>query len=147
MPRNPLSVLLWVRHRAVEQARLSVAGCLKAEADASDKISALDEAARRGRQAAGSGDGSFPFLDIAARSRDLARTRRSALAAHLAAAESRTIEARNRLVRERRSAEAVERLISERLAAAREQAGKAEQHALDDVARASRPRDGRARNA
>jgi flagellar biosynthesis chaperone FliJ len=143
MSRKPLSVLLALRQRAVEQARLAVAACLRAEHDAAERLAALDDAERRGRQAASAADEHLSFLDMTARSRDLGRSKRSSLAVRCAAAENRTTDARARLATERTSTEAVALLISERLAAEGEQAAKLEQHALDDIARESRARDRR----
>jgi len=139
MARDPLRVLLTVRQQTADQARQALAECLKLEAALVDAIRAIDQAAQRELQEAERSwhRGGMPDLFAAWRKR--AQLDRRAAVAALAAAESRTAEARAVLASARSGARVVEQLIEQRAAAARATAAEREQHALDDIARARRP--------
>ena len=64
MARDALQLLLSIRQRSVDEAHQALTLCLKAEAGVQDKISALDEAARRDHLAARNSAERVPFLDM-----------------------------------------------------------------------------------
>lgn len=145
MARDSLAILRTVRRRSVEEARYALGACLAAEAAVTERIQAIDDAARRDRAASQAVDGAHQFLEIFARRLQAAEQDRSAAEAALTVARARSDEARAAVVDARTAAEAVETLISERLAAAETDAGRREQHMLDDIARPRPHRANRSR--
>lgn len=135
MARDPLRILLSVRRRSVEQARYALGACLTEEAAVAGKITALDDAATRDREAAKAWLDSHQFKETAAMRLAAAHAERQAISAELAVAEERSAQARGVVAAERAAAEAVEQLIQEREAAAGAETNRREQHILDDVAR------------
>ena len=136
MAQDPLRVLLKVRRRIVDQARLNVGLCLEAEAAASKRIDALDEMVRRNQEAGENFPERNQFLEIIYRRHDEIRAQRTALVDALKHVQTQTAEARAVLVTVRTSAEVVEQLVDERAAADAREAERREQHTLDDIARA-----------
>jgi hypothetical protein len=133
--KDPLLVLLMVREAAIDQARRTLAGCLRLEAEAAGLISRIDAAVPRERAAADrSADergGKEVFAAWSARARD----QRAAAVAALAAAETQSARARADLAEARTAARAVGQLIDNRRTAARVRTETREAHALDDIAR------------
>ncbi|MEA2737378.1 MAG: hypothetical protein QOH05_685 [Acetobacteraceae bacterium] len=144
MARDPLRILQAVQSRSVEQARHALGACLKAESEAADRISSLDETTRRDREVSGAWVHAHQFLEMAAMRLEAARAERRIVEADLLAASARSEAARGVVTTARTAAEAVGQLIRERDAAADAETIKREQHVLDDIARrlgAARPRD------
>jgi hypothetical protein len=145
MAGDPLAALLTMRRRSVEHARYALAACLAAEVEIADRITALDQSARRDRETGGAWHEAHQFLEMSANRLAAARAERRMIALDLAAATARSAEARAVVTAARTAAEAVEQLISERAAANAIEAARREQHAMDDIARArhaARRRDG-----
>jgi flagellar export protein FliJ len=136
MARDPLRILLAVRQRSVEQARSALGACLKAEAEVSEGIRSLEDAARRDRATSAAWPEAHQFHEMAAVRLEVARAERLNAAATLQAAASQTEAARGVVTEARTAAEAVEQLIDERKAANQAGIAAREQHALDDIARA-----------
>jgi flagellar biosynthesis chaperone FliJ len=136
--RHPLLILQSIRQRAIEQARLALAACLKVEAEALGRIDLLEESVKRDRAAASCmGDGQ-EFLQVFANRLDAVQVQRRAARAALAAAQDRVSAARVVVATARTRAEAVEQLIAEQMTARRSAADRNAQHALDDISRAAR---------
>jgi hypothetical protein len=135
MARDPLQVLLAIRRHGVEQARYTLAECMRAEAAVADRIALLDAALARDSQVSRAWQDAHQFLEMSAVRLDAARAHRGALVTDLAAAASRSAEARVVVTAARTAAEAVEQLIGEREAAGQVEAARREQHVLDDIAR------------
>jgi flagellar biosynthesis chaperone FliJ len=133
MARDPLRILLAIRHRSVEQARSALGACLKAEATVADGIRSLEDAARRDRVP---WQDAHQFHEMAAARLQVVRAERLTAAAALEATASRSEAARGVVAEARTAAEAVEQLIGEREAANRAGIAAREQHTLDDIARA-----------
>jgi hypothetical protein len=93
MAGDPLLALQAVRRRAVEAARQALAACLQAEAEITDRISALDEAARRDRAVSCAWQDGHQFLEMAATRAAAARAERSTAALQLTAAAARSQDA------------------------------------------------------
>ena len=143
MARDPLRMLRTVRRHAVEQARHVLATYLVAETAAAEKLRAIDEAAERDRIANRSVSEAHRFIDMFALRVQASATQRLAAEAALTAARDAAAQARAALVAARTAAESVDTLISERAEAAEVEAGRREQHALDDMARARFDSSGR----
>src|SRR4051812_7504672 len=137
MARDPMLILRTVRRRSVEEARYALGACLTAEAAAAARLRAVDDAARRDRAAHGAVDEGPRFLEMFVLRLQVYAVERAAAEAALTAAQAASAEARAAVVAARTAAEAVETLIADRVAAAEVEAGRREQHALDDM---SRPR-------
>jgi flagellar export protein FliJ len=135
MARDPIRILQMVRRLAVEQARHVLATCMAGEATAADRVHAIDEAARRDRQASEAVAEAYHFIDMFALRVQQAQVDRDAAEAALTQAQAASADARAVLVTARTAAESVETLIGERAEAAASDAGRREQHALDDMAR------------
>ena len=139
MPRDRLRIIRTVRQRGVEHARQALAACLQAEADAAERIQAIDVAGIKDRAAYHGIEDGFRFQEMFSRRvQARAADRRSAEAA-LAAAQDRSAETRATVVAAQTALEAVETLINERAAAAAHEADQRLQHALDDMTRSRRP--------
>lgn len=139
MARDPLQVLLAIRHRAVEQARYALAACLAAENTIVDSIRSLDAAAQKDRRVTATWADAHQFLEISAARLEVVRAERRAATAELAAAVARSADARSVVVAARTAAEGVERLMGEHEAANLTEAARREQHVLDDIARTRPP--------
>lgn len=139
MARDPLQVLLAIRQRAVEQARYALATCLTTENTIAGRIRALDAAVQKDRQVGATWPDAHQFLEMSAARLEVVRAERQAAGAELAAATTRSADARGVVVAARTAAEAVERLMSAREAANLAEAVRREQHVLDDIARARPP--------
>jgi hypothetical protein len=131
-----MRILLSMRRRSVEQARYALGACLVAEGGVADRIRSLDDTVRRDRETGGTWPDAHQFLEMSASRQESIRAERRILAADLAAAEVRSVEARGVVSASRTAAEAVEQLIGEREAAIQFESARREQHALDDIARA-----------
>jgi flagellar export protein FliJ len=136
MPHDPIRLLRLLRRRSVEQARSALGACLAAENEAAERISAIDDAARRDRAARAELQDAHRFQDMFVRRIDVRNADRRAAEAGFAAAQARSAAAREAVVAARTAAEGVETLIDERAAAEAAVAARGEQHALDDMARA-----------
>jgi hypothetical protein len=136
MAGDPLQVLLAMRRRSVEHARYALGACLAAEAAVADRITSLDQSARRDRETSEAWQEAHQFLEMSANRLAAARAERRMIVLDLAAATARSAEARAVVTAARTAAEAVEQLISERAAADAIEAARREQHATDDIARA-----------
>jgi|SRR5271166_3016040 len=138
MARDPLTVLMAVRQRWVDQQRQALAACLTAESAAADRIRSIDAAMARDRDLTDQFPDHLKFRDIFLATRHHLLAERRTASAALAEAGSRSEEARRTLATARLAAEAVERLIAERRLAARAEADRRSQHELEDVARVRR---------
>jgi flagellar export protein FliJ len=136
MASDRLRVVQGVRQRAVEQARQALGLCLKTETEATARILAIDDAARRDRAADRSGVDALPFGEMFTRRLGALQTERRDAVAALTAAETGSAQARAAVTAARTAAEAVETLIAERAAAEATETSRREQHTLDDIARA-----------
>jgi hypothetical protein len=125
-----------LRRYAVEQARAALGTCLTAENHLAERIAAIDAAVQRDLAADAALDHADRFHDMFVRRTEARRVERSAAQTALAAAQARSAVARAGVVAARTAAEAVETLIGERAAEVAAAVARAEQHALDDMARA-----------
>jgi flagellar biosynthesis chaperone FliJ len=135
MARDSIQILRTVRRRSVEEARHALGVCLTAEAQAADKVQAIDDAAQGDRAAHQTVAEAHLFLEMFVRRLHLSEAQRRSAEAALTAARALSAEARAAVVAARTAAEAVETLIAERAAADEADANRREQHALDDIAR------------
>ena len=143
MARDPLRILQTVRRRSVEAARYALGACQTAEAQAADKIRAIDDAAQRDRMAHSQVPEAPQFLDMFVRRVAATEAERRAAASALADAQAQSAAARAAVAEARAAAEAVETLIAERAAAEEIEANRRDQHALDDMTRGRSPRTAR----
>lgn len=133
MAADKLRTLHTVRRLEVDQARQALGQCLRAEAEAEQRIATLDDKLRRDRAA--EIEGAHWFIDMfAARFATVHADYRTAIDV-LAAARARSAEARSLVVSARTAMEVVEQLIAERDVAKRAEAARRDQHTLDDIAR------------
>ncbi|HEX2943681.1 MAG TPA: hypothetical protein VHO91_21675 [Rhodopila sp.] len=133
---DPLQRLLKLRRQAVEQGRLALAICLRAEADAAADIAVIDARLHRDRLAAAELTESDPRLaPVAREGQALARSQRETAGTVHAAAAARSATARQHLTWLRARAEAVGTLLAERAAQAERLAERQAENALDDVVR------------
>ena len=135
MARDPVRVLQTLRQRSIEQARFILATCLKAEADAVDRIDALDAAAERDRNAHQVVENAYLYQEMFSRRIQANRSERQGADSILLALQARSAEARAALAAARTAAEAVDTLIADRTAAEQAEADRREQHVMDDMAR------------
>jgi hypothetical protein len=133
---DPMWRLRQLRRFAVEQARAALGACLTAENQIAERIAAIDAAVQRDLAADAALDHADRFRDMFVRRTEARRVERSAAQTALAAAQARSAVARAGVVAARTAAEAVETLIGERAVAVAAAVARAEQHALDDMARA-----------
>jgi flagellar biosynthesis chaperone FliJ len=132
---DQLQVLLTIRQRSVDHARQVLAACLIAETAAMAAIDALEDAQRQERDVAHQQAEHHRATNMYAAWSGRMRVRQATARAALGDAEVKTTSARGVLAETRSAARAVERLIEERAVAARIEAARREQHALDDVTR------------
>jgi flagellar biosynthesis chaperone FliJ len=135
MGRDPMRMLRRVRRHGVEQARLALAACRTAEMAAVERLRAVDDAARRDREASQTVTEGHLFLDMFARRLEASVAERRAAEAALSAVQAELGAARAMLVEARTAAEGVETLVAEREEATEVDQRRREQHALDDMAR------------
>ena len=135
MARDPLLMLRIVRRRSVEGARYALGACLAAEAEAADRIKAIDDEAQRNRVAHPKMEDAHLFQEMFTQQVLATQAARVVAAANFTAAQASSAEARALVVAARTAAEAVETLIAERTVLEEVAASKAEQHALDDMTR------------
>jgi ABC-type transporter Mla subunit MlaD len=133
---DPLRVLLAVRGRLVDEARAALAACLRAEADAEERIRLIDAAARRDRATSAEWQDAHRFVEMTAARREAVQVERHNAVLVLAGLVEESSDARDVVTAARTAAETVEQLIAERDAASRVESAKKEQHTLDDIARA-----------
>jgi hypothetical protein len=135
MAREPMRLLRSARRRAVEAARYALGACLMAETAAADRITAIDDEARRDRGAHAALTEAHWFQDMFVRRIDAVQAERRIAEAAFAAAQAGSAAARADVVVARTAAEAVETLIAERAAADEMVANRTEQRTLDDMTR------------
>jgi hypothetical protein len=143
MARDPIRLLHMVRLRSVEEARHALAASLKAEDEATARLQAIEDGVRRDRAAHQMVADPHLFQDMFALRMYVAQAEQQMAQANLVAVQLGSAAARAAVVVARTEAEGVATLIAERAAAAEAAANRAEQHALDDMARTrfeSRPR-------
>ncbi len=134
MTRDPLEALIRLRRLAADEARRSLADCLRDEDQAVRAIAALDAAIERETEAATSlatGD-----AEVEAFAAWLRRMRPRQHAAYMAEshAEAATAQARIMLAAARAAVQAAEEMLEEHEAHRRAESERQEQHALDEVA-------------
>jgi hypothetical protein len=134
MPRDPLAALVRVRRLGLDGATRELAECLRAEAEASQAVNAVQAAIGRETEAAENVGGDD--ADVEAFGRWLRRARQDLAAAERARDEAEAATALRRVaVRAERAALAMaEAALETRHAARRAEAQRREQAAIDEVA-------------
>ncbi len=135
---DPLPVVARLRNLAVDEAKSALADCLTAEARAAEAMRLLDAAIAAETDAASDPSGDDQSVeDFSGWLRRIA-VDRAAAAAALAAAETRSTEARAVLTASRTAARAMDELLARRDADRQLAADRREQAALDEAGRYGR---------
>jgi flagellar export protein FliJ len=140
MARDTLGLLQTLRQIAADQAVQSLAIRVAAETAAAVVVAAIEDAVPIERTFADAKADTPHAMEEYARWSEEARSRRTAARAALVRTQTETADAHAQLTLARSGTRAVEALIMVRSARAREVAERREAHALDDLARARRPR-------
>lgn len=136
---DPLQRVLRLRQRMVEQVRLGLAACLKAEAERLAVVTDLEARVQRDRQEANILMNDDPWLaTIAARGRTALQLRHAAARQALEQAAAATADARDHIAAARADAEGVQTLITNRRDAEIARQEQEAQHALADLVLALR---------
>jgi flagellar export protein FliJ len=135
MARDPIHLLQAIRRRSLEEARQALGTCLAAEAKLAEKIQEIDVRSEIDREANQAMAEPHRFWEMFARRLQASEAERTAIAAALTTAKTRSDEGRLAVVAARTAAEAVDTLVARKAAAAQANSDRREQHALDDIAR------------